>query len=55
MSVTFVSRREPADLAYPWAQLGSDAADDALGKAELVVLATSAAEGVGGIAQGKRL
>ena len=46
VSVTFVSRREPADLAYPWAQLGSDAADEALGKAGLVVLATSAGEPV---------
>lgn len=46
VSVTFVSRHEPADLAYPWAQLGSDAADDALRKAGLVVLATSAGEPV---------
>ena len=46
VSVTFVSRHEPADLAYPWAQLGSDAADEALGKAGLVVLATSAGEPV---------
>ena len=46
VSVTFASRREPADLAYPWVQLGSDAADEALGKAGLVVLATSAGEPV---------
>ena len=46
VSVTFVSRHEPADLAYPWVQLGSDAADEALGKAGLVVLATSAGEPV---------
>ena len=37
---------EPADLAYPWAQLGSDAADDALAEAGLIVLATSAREPV---------
>ena len=46
VSVTFVSRHEPADLAYPWVQLGSDAADEVLGEAELVVLATSAGEPV---------
>ena len=37
---------EPADLAYPWAQLCSDAADDALAAAGLIVLATSAREPV---------
>ena len=46
VSVTFISRSEPADLTYPWAQSGSAAADEALGKAGLVVVATSAGEPV---------
>ena len=54
VSVTFVSRHEPADLPYRWVKLGSDAADEALGKAGLVVLATSAGEGVGGNRAGQK-
>ncbi|RMD17625.1 hypothetical protein EAW56_10925 [Corynebacterium gottingense] len=46
VSVTFTSRSEPADLAYPWAQSGSAAADEVLGRAGLVVVATSAGEPV---------
>lgn len=42
VSVTFISRSEPADLPYPWVQSGSAAADEALGRAGLVVVATSA-------------
>ncbi|WP_070473599.1 ornithine cyclodeaminase family protein [Corynebacterium sp. HMSC05H05] len=46
VSVTFTSRSEPADLAYPWVKSGSAAADEALGKAGLVVTATSAGQPV---------
>ena len=44
--VTFISRSEPADLAYPWVESESAAADEALGRAGLVVVATSAGEPV---------
>ena len=46
VSVTFISRSEPADLSYPWVESGSAAADEALGRAGLVVVATSAGEPV---------
>lgn len=46
MSVTFISRSGPADLPYSWVESGSAAADEALGKAGLVVVATSAGEPV---------
>ena len=46
VSVTFTSRSEPADLPYPWVQSGSAAADEVLGRAGLVVVATSAGEPV---------
>ena len=46
VSVTFISRSEPADLAYPWVASGSAAADEVLGRAGLVVTATSAGEPV---------
>ena len=46
VSVTFISRSEPADLAYPWVESGSAAADEVLGRAGLVVTATSAGEPV---------
>ena len=44
--MTFISRSEPADLPYPWVESGSAAADEALGRAGLVVVATSAGERV---------
>ena len=46
VSVTFVSRSEPADLPWPWVESGSAEADEVLGKAGLVVAATSAGEPV---------
>ena len=46
VSVTFISRSEPADLPYPWVESGSAAADEALDRAGLVVVATSAGEPV---------
>ena len=46
VSVTFISRSEPADLGYPWVEPGSAAANEVLGKAGLVVVATSAGEPV---------
>ena len=46
VAVTFISRSEPADLPYPWVELGSAAADEVLGRAGLVVVATSAGEPV---------
>lgn len=46
VSVTFISRSEPADLPYPWVESGSAAADEVLGRAGLVVVATSAGEPV---------
>ena len=46
VSVTFTSRSEPADLAYPWVESGSAAADEVLGRAGLVVTATSAGQPV---------
>ena len=46
VAVTFISRSEPADLAYSWVQSGSAAADEVLGRAGLVVVATSAGEPV---------
>ena len=45
-SVTFISRSEPADLPYPWVESGSAAADEALGRAELVVVALDPARRV---------
>lgn len=42
VSVAFISRSEPADLPYPWVQSGSAAADEVLGRAGLLVVATSA-------------
>ena len=46
VSVTFISRSEPADLPYPWVESGSAPADEVLGRAGLVVVATSAGEPV---------
>ena len=46
VSVTFVSRSRPADLSHPWVESGSGAADEVLGRAGLVVVATSAGEPV---------
>ncbi len=46
VSVTFMSRRKPADLPHPWVESGSVQADDVLGRAGLVVVATSAGEPV---------
>ena len=46
VSVTFISRSEPADLPYSWVESGSAAADEVLGCAGLVVVATSAGEPV---------
>ena len=46
VSVTFTSRSEPADLPYPWVESGSAGADGVLGRAGLVVVATSAGEPV---------
>ena len=46
VSVTFISRSEPADLPCQWVQSGSAAADEVLGRAGLVVVATSAGEPV---------
>ena len=46
VSVTFVSRSKPADLPYSWVQSGSDEADEVMGCAGLVVVATSAGEPV---------
>ncbi|MGV0434473.1 ornithine cyclodeaminase family protein [Corynebacterium ureicelerivorans] len=46
VSVTCISRSEPADLPYPWVQSGSAAADEMLGRAGLVVVATSTGEPV---------
>jgi len=46
VSLTFISRSEPADLPYPWVESGSAAADEVLGRAGLVVVATSAGEPV---------
>lgn len=46
VEVTFISRSEPADLPYPWVESGSAQADEALGRAGLVVVATSAGEPV---------
>ena len=46
VSVTFISRSEPADLPYPWVESGSAAADEVLGRAGLVVTATSAGQPV---------
>ncbi|CAM3205054.1 ornithine cyclodeaminase family protein [Corynebacterium gottingense] len=42
--ITFISRTEPADLAYPWAASGSAAAQDALARAGLVITATTSPE-----------
>ena len=46
VSVTFISRSEPADLPYPWVESGSAAAAEALGRAELVVVALDPARRV---------
>ena len=46
VSVTFVSRSRPADLPHPWVEPGSAEADEVLGRAGLVVVATSAGEPV---------
>ena len=46
VSVTFVSRNRPADLPHPWVESGSAEADEVLGRAGLVVVATSAGEPV---------
>ena len=40
--VTFVSRSKPADLQHPWVEAASADADEVLGRAGLVVVATSA-------------
>lgn len=44
--MTFISRSKPADLPHPWVELGSAQADDVLGRAGVVVVATSAGEPV---------
>lgn len=44
--VTFVSRSKPADLQHPWVEAASADADEVLGRAGLVVVATSAGEPV---------
>lgn len=41
VSCTFVSRTRPDGFAYPWAEAGTSAADEAVAGAELVVTATS--------------
>ena len=46
VEVTFVSRSESADLPYPWVESESAQADEVLGRAGLVVVATSAGEPV---------
>lgn len=46
VGVTFMSRSRPADLPYPWVESGSADADEVLGRAGLVVVATSAGEPV---------
>ena len=46
VSVTCVSRNKPAELPHPWVELGSAEADEVLGRAGLVVVATSAGEPV---------
>lgn len=46
VSVTFVSRSRLADLPRPWVESGSVEADEVLGRAGLVVVATSAGEPV---------
>ena len=46
VSVTCVSRSRPADLPHPWVESGSAEADEVLGRAGLVVVATSAGEPV---------
>ena len=46
VSVTFISRSAQANLPYPWVESGSAAADEVLGRAGLVVVATSAGEPV---------
>lgn len=40
--ITFVSRTEPENFPYPWAESGTDAAKDAVKRAGLVVTATTA-------------
>ena len=44
VSFTFISRNEPEDFPYPWVEIGTSAADEAVGKAGLVVTATSSPE-----------
>lgn len=46
VSVTFISRSEPADLPHPWVQSGSAETDEVLRRAGLAVVATSAGEPV---------
>ena len=46
VSVAFVSRSKPSDLPHPWVESGSVEADEVLGRAGLVVVATSAGEPV---------
>lgn len=46
VAVTFVSRSRPAELPHPWVESGGAAADEVLGWAGLVVVATSAGEPV---------
>ena len=46
VSVTFISRSEPVDLPYPWVESGSAQAEAVLGRAGLVVVATSAGKPV---------
>lgn len=42
LRITFVSRTEPEDFAYEWAESGTDAAKDAVKRAGLVITATTA-------------
>ena len=44
VSFTFVSRNEPEEFPYEWVETGTPAADEAVGKAGLVVTATSSPE-----------
>ena len=41
---TFISRNEPEDFPYEWLETGTPAADEVVGKAGLVVTATSSPE-----------
>ena len=44
VSFTFISRNQPEDFPYEWVEAGTSAADEVVGKAGLVVTATSSPE-----------